>query len=64
MPSLTARFRVGYFAEATEIIHELSGGKLPRNHIFVNVVHTVDGAWNFEGKALTGAEIIAAVTPN
>ena len=56
------KVQIGYFAEATEIIHELSGGKLPRNHIFVNVVHAVDGAWNFKGKALTGAEIIEAVS--
>lgn len=51
----------GYFQEATDIIHEMSGGKQPRNKIFINVVHAVDGAWNFEGKALTNAEIGAAV---
>lgn len=51
----------GFFADATEIIHELSGGKQPRDHIYVNVVHTVDGGWNFNGKAMTNAEIGAAV---
>ncbi len=53
--------QVGYFEEATNIIHEMSGGKQPKDHIFINVVHAVDGAWNFGGKALTNAEIGAAV---
>jgi hypothetical protein len=47
----------GYFEEATEIIHSMSDGKQPRDRIFINVVHAVDGAWNFGGKALTNAEI-------
>jgi hypothetical protein len=51
------KVQVGYFAEATEILHEMSGGRQPKDRIFINVVHTVDGAWNFEGKAMTNAEI-------
>ena len=43
------------------IIHELSGGKQPKNNIYVNVLHAVDGAWNFEGRALTNAEMAAEV---
>lgn len=53
--------QIGYFDEATNIIHEMSGGKLPKDRIFINVVHAVDGAWNFGGKSLTNAEIGAAV---
>jgi len=53
--------QLGYFEEATNIIHELSGGRQPRDKIFVNVVHAVDGAWNFNGRALTNAEIGAEV---
>ena len=52
----------GYFAEATEIIHQMSGGKQPKDKIFINVVHAVDGAWNFNGQALTNAEIGEAVS--
>lgn len=52
----------GYFAEATNIIHELSGKKQPKNNIYVNVLHAVDGAWNFEGEAMTNAEIVAAIS--
>jgi hypothetical protein len=49
----------GYFEEATNIIHEMSGGRQPKDKIFINVVHAVDGAWNFNGKAMTNAEITA-----
>jgi hypothetical protein len=49
--------QLGYFEEATDIIHELSGGKQPRDRIFINVVHAVDGAWNMDGKARTNAEL-------
>ena len=51
----------GYFDEATNIIHEMSGGKQPRDKIFINVTHAVDGAWNFNGRAATNAEIGAEV---
>jgi hypothetical protein len=49
--------QIGYCEEATDIIHEMSGGKQPRENIYINVVHAVDGAWNFGGKALTFARI-------
>lgn len=51
----------GYFADATNIIHELSGRKQPKDNIYVNVVHTVDGAWNLDGRAMTNDEIGAAI---
>ena len=49
--------QLGYFEEATRIIHDMSGGRQPKDRIFINVVHTVDGAWNFNGRAMTNAEI-------
>jgi len=55
------RVQRGYFEEATRIIHEMSGGKQPKNQIFINVVHAVDGAWNFNGEAMTNAEMGEAV---
>jgi hypothetical protein len=53
--------QLGYVAEATEIIHELSGGRQPRERIWVNVVHAVDGAWGIAGRALTNGELGEAV---
>ena len=64
LPSFTfgsREIQLGYFAEATDIIHEMSGGRQARDKIYINVVHALDGAWNFGGKALTNAEIGAAV---
>ena len=55
------RVQQGYFQEATDIIHEMSGGRQPRDRIFINVVHAVDGAWNCNGRAMTNAEIGAEV---
>jgi hypothetical protein len=54
--------QIGYVKEATDIIHELSGGKQPRDQIWVNVTHAVDGTWGIGGKAYTNAELGAAVS--
>lgn len=54
--------QIGYFEEATAIIQELSEGRLLKEHIYINVTHAVDGAWNWEGRALTNAEIGVAIS--
>lgn len=54
--------QAGFFKEATDIIEELSLGKLPRKHIFSNALHTVDGSWNMDGKAMTNAELGEAIS--
>lgn len=56
------KIQVGFFEDATNIIHELSGGKQPKDNIYVNVVHTVDGAWNMDGRAMTNEELGAAIS--
>jgi hypothetical protein len=53
--------QLGFFKDATDIIYDLSGGKQPRDNIYVNVVHAVDGGWNLDGKAMTNAEIGEAI---
>jgi len=53
--------QVGLFKEATDIIVELSGGNQPRDKIFSNVTHTVDGTWNINGNAMTNEEIGATL---
>ena len=52
----------GYFAEATDIIHEMSGKKLPKSNIWINVVHAVDGAWGIGGQAMTNAQLGEAIS--
>lgn len=58
----TRKIQQGYFAEATDIIHEMSGNKLPKANIWINVVHAVDGAWNLDGQAMTNAELGKAIS--
>mgnify|MGYP002700236015 FL=1 len=53
--------QLAHFAEATQIIHELSDGKQPLNNIYTNVIHAVDGSWNFNGIAMTNEEIGAEI---
>lgn len=54
--------QVGHFADATNIIHELSGGKQRKDHIFGSVIHTVDGTWNLNGQAMTNEQIVKAIS--
>jgi len=51
--------QAGYIEEATDIIHSMSGGAQPKERIWVNVVHAVDGAWGIGGVALTNAQLAA-----
>jgi len=58
----TRDIQVGYVDEATQIVHEASGGRQPKDRIWVNVVHAVDGAWGIKGEALTNAQLGDAVS--
>lgn len=49
--------QIGVAKDATDIIFELSGGKQPKEHIYFNVTHAVDGTWNMDGVAMTNEEI-------
>lgn len=46
-----------FFAEATSILVRLSEGRLVRERVWSNVIHTVDGSWNTNGTAMTNAEL-------
>lgn len=46
-----------FFKEATDIMVELSGGKQPRDNIYSNVVHTVEGTWNMDGVPMTNEQL-------
>ncbi len=57
----TREVQVACGKEATEILHELSGGEQPKDNIYFNVVHTVDGTWNLNGEPLTNEELGKAI---
>lgn len=52
----------GFGKDATDIIHQLSGGKQPKDNIYFNVVHTVDGTWNLDGQAMSNEELGGAIS--
>lgn len=54
--------QLGFGEDATNIIHELSNGKQPKDNIFVNVVHAVDGTWNLDGQAMTNEQLGEAIS--
>jgi hypothetical protein len=56
------KVQLGYVEEATNIIHEMSGGKHPKDRIWVNVLHAVDGGWGVNGAAMTNDELKAAAS--
>jgi len=58
----TRETQEGFFKEATDIIEELSGGSLPRENIYANAVHTVDGTWNMDGRAMTNEQLGDAIS--
>ena len=49
--------QIGIAKEATDVIYELSGKKQPKDNIYFNVTHAVDGTWNLDGKAMTNEEL-------
>lgn len=58
----TRDIQLGYFEEATDTIFAMAEGKVPRENIYINVVHAVDGAWNFDGQAMSNEEIGNAIS--
>jgi len=58
----TREIQAGYVAEATEIVHEASGRRHPREQIWCAVLHAVDGTWGIGGRAFSNAELAQQVS--
>ncbi|OCQ23825.1 4-oxalocrotonate tautomerase [Pseudoalteromonas luteoviolacea] len=56
--------QIGFGQDVTNIIYELSERTQPRENIYINVVHAVDGSWNFNGIAMTNEQITQAIAAN
>jgi len=54
--------QLGFFREATDIIAIAAEGRLPRERIYSNVVHTVDGTWNMDGEAMTNGQLAERIS--
>jgi len=57
----TEEIQKGFFKEATDIVYQMADRKVSRDNIYVNVVHTVDGAWNLDGQAMSNEELGDAI---
>eukprot|EP00545_Synedropsis_sp_CCMP1620_P014531 CAMPEP_0119010002 /NCGR_PEP_ID=MMETSP1176-20130426/4732_1 /TAXON_ID=265551 /ORGANISM="Synedropsis recta cf, Strain CCMP1620" /LENGTH=139 /DNA_ID=CAMNT_0006962591 /DNA_START=71 /DNA_END=490 /DNA_ORIENTATION=+ len=57
----TEEVQKGYGEDASNIIQELTKGKQPVDNVYFNVVHSVDGTWALDGKAMTNEELGAAI---
>lgn len=57
----TEEVQKGYGTDASAIIHDLTNGKQPIGNVYFNVVHTVNGAWALDGKAMKNAELGEAI---
>jgi len=58
----SAEIQKGFGQDATDIIFKLAEGKVSRDNIYFNVVHTVDGAWNLDGIAMSNEELGEAIS--
>lgn len=58
----SAEILKGFGQDATDIIYKLAEGKVSRDNIYFNVVHTVDGAWNLDGVAMSNEELGEAIS--
>lgn len=52
----------GFVADATEAVHRASGGRVPRDHVWVNMVYTVDGLWGIDGRAYSNDGLLQSVS--
>ena len=58
----STKIQASFFSAATQIIYDLAAGKLPKERIWTNGVHAVDGTWNINGVPMTNAAIGEAVS--
>lgn len=58
----TRDIQTAFFAEATQILFDLSEGKLSKDRIWSNGVYAEDGTWNLDGKAMTNDELGQAIS--
>lgn len=54
--------QIGHFKDCTDALFKLSEQRISKDRIFINVVHAIDGAWNFDGQALTNEQIGQAIS--
>ncbi len=56
------QIQASFFSAATQIISDLSAGRLSKERIWTNGVHAVDGTWNINGIPMTNTAIGEAIS--
>jgi phenylpyruvate tautomerase PptA (4-oxalocrotonate tautomerase family) len=51
-----------FVSEATEAVVRAAQGRIPRNHVWVNMVFAVEGMWGIDGRTYTNSELLEAVS--
>ncbi|MEV7027754.1 hypothetical protein, partial [Kitasatospora sp. NPDC093558] len=57
----TAESRAAFFRAATDIVERLSVPGHDADDTWVNILNARDGAWGIAGRALTNADLAAAI---
>ncbi len=58
----TSEQKQGFITEATDIVVKATGGKHPKDRIYINMVYAVDGMWGIAGKAYSNAQLGDAIS--
>lgn len=58
----TAAQKQGFVADATAAVARASAGRLQRDHVWVNMVYTVDGLWGIDGQAYANSRLLDSVS--
>jgi len=57
----TAEAKQAFIERATAVVEEAAGGRLDRQHIWVNIVYAAEGSWGIGGRAYGSDTLIAAI---
>ncbi len=57
----TPEQKQAFVADATEAVHRASQGRVPRDHVWVNMVYAVDGLWGIQGQAYSNDQLLQSV---
>jgi phenylpyruvate tautomerase PptA (4-oxalocrotonate tautomerase family) len=57
----TPEAKRAFIEKATDAVERAAGGRLPRAHIWSNIVYAPEGAWGIAGRSYDNADLIGAI---
>jgi phenylpyruvate tautomerase PptA (4-oxalocrotonate tautomerase family) len=58
----THEAKKAFIEKATDIVEQVAGGRIKREHIWSNIVYAPDGAWGIAGRSYNNADLVDAIT--